>query len=368
VRHIPDGVLRRLDDEPLAVPDRVTDHLDSCERCGARRAAIAHDTERAAQLLAAPQLVPDVDLAWARIRRELDRGSGDAMQRRPAAVRARPAWAHRVSLRTGLAIGAVGIAVAGTAAAATLTTVFAPTRVAPLSVTRNDLQAIAAVAGVGDSPALGGFTTPAGSSTLRFGTLTWSSSPPAPATSLALATAQAGFPVHLPSHLPAGVGAVSQLMVQPRLTATVTFNSSAATLTGSSVTVDAGPAVLAQYPAAGDSGVPALAVATMRRPTAQSTGASLDQIEAFLLAQPGIPPQLTEEIRLLGNLTTTLPVPVPSGASVRSVRIAGWPGVLVADGSNAAAGVIWEDGQGLLHAVVGILDPQDVLNVARQLS
>jgi hypothetical protein len=47
--------------------------------------------------------------------------------------------------------------------------------------------------------------------------------------------------------------------------------------------------------------------------------------------------------------------------------VGGWPGVLLADSSNAAAGVVWEDGQGLLHAVVGILDPQDVLNVANQL-
>jgi hypothetical protein len=93
----------------------------------------------------------------------------------------------------------------------------------------------------------------------------------------------------------------------------------------------------------------------------------LRQIEAFLLGQPGIPPQLSEELRLLGALRTTLPVPVPPGASVRSVRIGSWPGVLLADSSNAAAGVIWEDGRGLLHAVVGILDPHDVLNVAKQL-
>ena len=37
------------------------------------------------------------------------------------------------------------------------------------------------------------------------------------------------------------------------------------------------------------------------------------------------------------------------------------------DGSNAASAVVWEDGQGLIHAVVGILDSQDVLNVANQL-
>ena len=83
--------------------------------------------------------------------------------------------------------------------------------------------------------------------------------------------------------------------------------------------------------------------------------------------QPGIPPQLAEEIRLVGDLRTTLPVPVPPGASVRSVKVAGWPGILLADSSNAAAGVIWEDGRGMLHVVAGILDSQDVLNVADQL-
>jgi hypothetical protein len=93
----------------------------------------------------------------------------------------------------------------------------------------------------------------------------------------------------------------------------------------------------------------------------------MKQIEAFLLAQRGVPPQLAEEVRLLGDLRTTLPVPVPSGASARSVQVSGWPGVLVADSANAAAGVVWEDGRGLLHVVVGILASRDVLNVANQL-
>jgi hypothetical protein len=271
-----------------------------------------------------------------------------------------------VSLRNGLVIGALGIVVVGTAAAATLTTIFAPNHVAPVLLSQSDLQAIAAFTGLGDGQSLGGFSTPNGSSALRFGTVTWSSGIPHPASSLAQAAAEAGFPVSLPVRLPAGVGAVQQLIVQPRVKATVTFNSTAASLAGSSVTVDAGPAVFAQYRGTGGGGVPALAVATIRRPTAQSAGASLSQIEAFLLGRPGIPPQLAEEIRLLGDLRTTLPVPVPLGASVHSVQIGGWPGVLLADSSNAAAGVVWEDGQGLLHVVAGILDSQDVLNVANQ--
>jgi hypothetical protein len=370
VRHVADGVLRRLDDEPLAVPDRVTDHVAGCGRCSARRARIAQDTERAARLLSAPQLVPDADVAWAGLQRELHRRpeAGVARHRRPAPVFRRPPRFPRVSLRAGLVICAVGIVVAGTAAAATLTTIFAPTHVAPVSLSQSDLRAITAFMGLGDSRVLGGFPSPSGSSPFRFGTIKWSSSGIAqPASSLAEATTEAGFPVSLPSHLPAGVGAVQRFIVQPHVSATVTFNSTAPGVGGSSVTLDAGPAVLAQYAPASGTDVPTLGVVTMPRPTARSTGATISQIEAFLLNQPGIPPQLAEEVRLLGDLRTTLPVPVPSGASVRSVQVAGWPGVLVADPSNAAAGVVWEDGRGALHVVAGILDSQDVLNVADQL-
>ncbi len=369
MRHIPDGVLRRLDDEPLAVPDRVGDHVAGCGRCSARRAQIASDTEQAAQLLCAPQLVPDIDLAWARLQRELRRGAQERHDRGrlPRPVGRRRARFPSVSLRAALIIGAVGIVVAGTAAAATLTTIFAPTHVAPVSLSQSDLHAISNVIGLGDNHALGGFSTPDGSTKVRFGTIRWTSGPAHPASTLAEASAAAGFPVSLPAHLPAGVGAVQRFIVQPRVSATVTFNSAAGSLDGSSLTLDAGPAVLAEYGATNGTGVPTLGVATMPRPTGLSTGASLTQIEAFLLGQPGMPPALAEEVRLLGDLRTTLPVPVVPGTSVRSVQVAGWPGVLLADPSNVAAGVVWEDGRGMLHFVTGILDSHDVLNVADQL-
>jgi hypothetical protein len=369
VRHVPDGVLRRLDDEPLAVPDRVSEHLAGCRRCSARRAQIADDARHAARLFSAPHLVPDIDAAWARLRPGLDAGTRPATRRRVAGPDL-GRWRRlpRRSLRSALAIGATGAVIAGTAAAATLTTVFAPTHVAPVTLSQGDLRAIAGLAGLGGGQAVGGFASPAGSTAVRFGTIRWSSTgPPHPVSSASAAAAQAGFPVPLPAHLPAGVSPARQFTVQPRVSATVTFNASAASLAGSSVSVDAGPVAMAQYSGTATGNVPTLVVATMRRPTAVSTGASLSQIEAFLLGQPGIPSGLAEEIRLLGDLRTVFPVPVPSGASVRSVRVSGWPGVLLGDSSNAAAGVIWEDGRGMLHLVAGILDRQDVLNVAQQL-
>ena len=158
MRHVPDGVLRRLDDEPLAVPDRVTDHLVGCGHCSTRRAEIAGDTDHAAQLFSAPQPVPDVDIAWARLQRELaSQPPGGAVRRSPSArVRSRRMWFPRVSLRTGLVVGAIGIVVAGTAAAATLTTAFAPTHVAAVSLSQSDVRAIAAFTGLGDGQGLGG--------------------------------------------------------------------------------------------------------------------------------------------------------------------------------------------------------------------
>lgn len=368
MRHVPDGVLRRLEDEPRSVPDRVVEHVADCAHCGGRRAEIADDAERAARFLSPPQAAPDVDDAWAQLRRELHgRPHEEARRRwRPAPVSRRRRRFPALSLRAGLAIGAIAVVVAGTAAAATLTTIFAPTHVAPVSLSQSDLQAISALTGL-DGNSLGGFATPDGSSKLRFGTVKWSSAAPHPVSSLEQAAAQAGFPVTLPAHLPGGVGAVQQFAVQPGLTATVTFDSAASSLAGSSVTVHTGPAVVARYGGTSGNDVPTLAIATMPRPTAVSSGTSLSRIEAFLLAQPGIPPALAEEIRLLGDLRTTLPVPVPSGAAVRAIQIAGWPGVLLSDSSRAAAGVIWEDGHEMLHVVAGILDAQDVRNVADQL-
>jgi hypothetical protein len=369
VRHIPDGVLRRLDDEPLAVPDRVTDHVAGCERCSARRAEIARDTERAVALLAPPQSVSNTDLAWKRLRRELEAQPAHGADPRRQWARRPMRHSHfpRLSLRTGLAIGLLGALVAGTAAAATLTTIFAPTHVAPVSVSQGDLQAFAAIAGLGPGEAVGGFSTPSGSHAFRFGTITWSSGSAHPASSRAQAAAEVGFAFELPARLPAGVGAVERFGVQPHGTATVNFGSAAGSLAGSSVTLDAGPAVVAQYGGKDDAPLPTLAVAVMRRPTARATRATIGQIEAFVLSRPGIPPALAEEVRLLGDLRTILPVPVPPGASVRSVQVGGWPALLLGDSSNAASAVVWEDGHGLLHAVVGVLDPRDVLNVARQI-
>jgi hypothetical protein len=370
VPHVTDGMLRRLEDEPLSVPDRATDHVEGCARCRSRLGAVTGDADRCRRVFSAPQLVPDLDAAWTRLV-----GGLSGRTERPDRSRVRislPRRPHRllgIPARASALVGVVAVVLAGTATAATLTTtVFAPTHVAPLPLARGDLEALAGFMGLGEGHVLGGFSTSSGTIPNSFGTITWSSLGTARSVpTLAEASQDAGFAVPVPSSLPPGVGTPQSFVVQSRVNVSVTFDASDPQVGGSSVTLDAGPAVVVEYGSEATAAVPTLAILAMPRPTAVSTGATTSQIEAFLLSQPHVPPALSEEIRLVGDIGTTLPVPVPSGAAVHSVLVGGSPGVLVSDASEAVGAIVWEDSSGMLHVVAGLLDQHDLLNVADQL-
>lgn len=367
MRHAPDGVLRRLEDEPFAVPDSTFEHVSQCGRCRTRRDAIATDARRAAGLLAGPQLVPDVDRGWSDLARRMQ---ASRLGPAPAGHAPRPPRrAVRMSVRGGLIAGTAAVVLGGTAAAASLTNVFSPTHVASVPVNAADVQALAGFMNLGDPSTVAGFPTPTGTGTLPFGSLRWDASAPAQQVgSAASAEALSGIPVSLPARLPAGVGSPKSFVVQPRVSATLTFNSAAGKLAGTTVGLNAGPAVFVVYGSRSNAAdVPTLGILIMRRPTATSTGASISQIESYLLSRPGIPSQLAEEIRLLGDISSVLPVPTPSGLGSKQVQVAGNPGVVITDGSGAASGVVWEDRAGIVHAVAGLINQQNVLDVANQL-
>ncbi|MGH9303831.1 MAG: hypothetical protein ACRDZ5_05380 [Acidimicrobiales bacterium] len=370
MRHVTDAVLRRLVDEPLTVADTTLAHVGSCDRCSARSTRISADAATAAALGAHPAVRPDVDAAWRRFERGALDKAGGAARRRGHRAPAPRRWRLAVlPVPSGLALGALALVIAGAAAATTLTVVFAPTHVKPLPIATSDVSAIADVAGVGGSGILGGLPTPSGSQKVGFGTLTWSSSGrPQTVASIAAAERATGLHLRVPARLPAGVQSPTRVVVQPEVRATIRFNALAApALAGSSLTIDAGPAALIEFGGESLEGFPTLGTFAMARPAIYSSSMSTAQLEAFVLSRPGIPPGLAQEIRLLGDLHTTLPVPVPKGADVSQVDVGGAPGVLVGAPSGVASGVIWEDHGGVVHAAFGLLDPKDVLDVAEQL-
>jgi hypothetical protein len=362
MHHVSSPVLRRLVDEPLAVPDQAQRHLADCARCQAASSEIAADAALAARLLSAPRQLSDIDLEWILLQDRL--AAPDAAQR-PAvrAPRRMPRRLAHVSVGAGTAVVA-GVLAVGVAAAAVLNTVYAPTRVAPLRVSVSDLRAIENVTGVGI-----GQLSASGTRQLPFGELSWTTaSGPQQVSSIAQASAVTGLAFPTPGTLPGGVGAISQIMAQPQVTATIRFSQNAGPgVAGSTLEVTAGPAIAVQYGgAAGGSDLPTLAIAAGRRPVATSTGATASQLETFLLSRPGLPAGLVRELRLLGKSGGVLPVPVPSGMWEQLQDVGGVPAVLITDPSAFASAVIWESRDGVVHAVGGLLDKEDALNVARQ--
>jgi hypothetical protein len=360
--------LRRLVDEPLAVADVDVDHVLRCDRCTTRRERVARDATTAAALLSRPQPVPDIDDAWGRLQLSLSDPAPAAHARRR--LPARRYWrVIAVPVPSTGVLAALAVLVAGAGAATVLTTVFAPTRVAPVRVSSTDFQAIADVAGIEGSGVLGGFGAPSGSLRLAFGVLRWTSAGGAHRVgSIAAADQATGMDLRLPATLPEGVGPTRSVLVQPLVKATISFDAAAgAALDGTSLTVTAGPAVLVEYGSStAGLGLPTLATFAMERPTASATTATSAQLEAYVLTRSGLPAGLAQEIRLLGGLATTLPVPTP-GVGVTQVDVGGSPGILVTVGSGAASGVIWEDRGGVVHAALGLLDQEDIIDVANQL-
>jgi hypothetical protein len=365
MHHVASPVLRRLVDEPLAVPDRELRHLAECGHCQAHRTEIAGDAALASRMLGAPAEIADVDLEWILLQDRLRAGAApDAGLPRPRRMPGRV-----VNVSVGAATAAVaGVLAVGVAAAAALTTVYAPTHVAPVQVSPGDLRAVESITGIGTAQVAGGLPS-SGSRQTAFGDLSWSTAGrPRQVSSIAAARALTHLALPAPATLPTGVGAPSSIMVQPQVTVTVRFSQSAGPgVGGSTLEITGGPAIAVQYGGRSDgASLTTLAIVAAQRPLATSTGASASQLETFLLSQAGLPSGLAGELRLLGNPAGTLPVPIPHGMWVQRTHIGGAQALLVTDSTAFASGIIWESRGGVVYGVGGLLDREDVLGVARQ--
>src|SRR6202166_2055118 len=341
--------LRRMVDDPWAVRESARVHGRACERCIPRPQRTEAVTSVDTTSLPGPSEGDTGSaLAWARLKRSLETGH---------AVDARPGRHWRVS-RRALTMGAVGVAVlaATSAAAAEVVTVLSPTQVAPIQLGQSDVSALLQA--------------------LPSATLTQSDSGPSyQVGSLAQAEADTALTIGLPTHLPSGVSASPSITVEPAVGLTLSFGqgtagpsvghgSVPAWLVGTTVRIQAGPAVLVTYPGgSSSSGFPALAVGYAKAPVLAATGATPQSIEDYVLSQPGVSPALAAEIRLLGAPGALLPVPIPSGANVSNAKVGGVPAVVLSDPSGFASGVIWEQDT-TVRLVGGLVSTAQAMQVA----
>ena len=110
-----------------------------------------------------------------------------------------------------------------------------------------------------------------------------------------------------------------------------------------------------------------LFVGSAKAPTVGSDGASVTEIQSYLLAQPGISPALAAQIRAIGDPSSTLPIPIPVGqAAAKNVSVHGVSGLFVGDSTGLGSAVLWQQ-NGLVYVVGGTLTEAEVLAVANSL-
>lgn len=354
MRHLDDGALRRLYDDPLGVPETDRAHFAVCNQCSGRFDTVAADARRAAALLEVT--APEVDTAAALARVRAGRPLAPVV-----ALRRRLPW--RPAVAAGIAAVAI-VALAVTGAAQQLLTVMQPTNVTVVPVTTSELQAMPDLA--------------------QFGTVHWSGNPQVTPVADAAAAAQAAGFSAPQATAPTGVSGAPQYAVLVQSTATFTFSAAKAQawaaahnvtlpampagLDGSSLELTAGPAIVELYGAGSSGGeIPQLAVGKMRSPTLASTGPSVREIEDYLLSVPGFPAGLAAQLRALGDPTTTLPLPIPvDRASTSQADVNGVEAEVIGDDTGLGAGAIWVTG-GYVYGVAGSQPQDTILSVARSL-
>ena len=286
-------------------------------------------------------------------------------------------WLKGLAATATVALVATLLTVSGLAE--TILTIFEPKQLVAVPITVGDLNSASSLG--------------------AYGTLTWTEQPkPYDVPDIRTAARDSGMTVLVPSDLPAGAG-TAHYGVMPKTTATFTFSADKtkqaaaaqkrtpppmpANIDGSKLFITGGPAVVTIYDdgtlptgatgaiggsgASPFSGMPKLIVAQGKPPVVQSDGVTVEQLQSYLLAQPGISPQLAAQIRAIKDPSSTLPVPIPVDmATSKKVTVQGVDGIFVGDSTGLGSAVIWQK-DGIVYGVAGTLTEQQVLAVANSL-
>jgi hypothetical protein len=386
VRHLTEGALRRLYDEPYALDEQARAHYRDCTECQQRFTSVADDARHTLALMAVPAATVDPQAALARVRSQPSQAPP-----RLTALRGR-AW-RRPALG-GLAAATIAAALAATMAftplAANLVKIFEPTQVSTVTINSGSgsYQGLDAVSNWAD--------------------VKWSKQPTLQQVESAREAANVSKLPEISvdaSKLPPGLsGAPVSYAAVDQSSGTATFTANApAKLRGSTLTVQAGPAETVVYgdlgklataarsagpdaaPNAGqkpaDSGDqpaasarnalqtagPLLGIAEMRSPQVFSSGASVKDIKNALLAQPGLSPSVRAAISGLDSPTGYLPIPVLAGqTNVQDVKVQGVKGIAAGDSTGLGAAVIWIK-NGRVYGVAGTFTQDQILAVANSL-
>ena len=325
------------------------------------------------RMMETPDTAVDTERALARMRERIERERIVPATTAPRIVRG-PAvslWAKGLAAAASVAL--VGVLLTASGVAETVLTIFEPKQVTAVQLTPNDIAS--AMNGLGS-----------------YGTLTWSTPPrPYDVPDAKTAASESGLTLAQPGTLPPSAkGLQIRYGVMPRTTATFTFSADKtrdsasklgrtpppmpANIDGSKLFVTGGPGVVQIYGGAdhatstqGAPDLPALVIAQGKAPVVQSDGVTVEQLQAYLLAQPGITPAVAAQIRAIKDPSSTLPIPIPVNmATSKNVTVQGVPAVFVGDSTGLGSAVIWSK-DGIVYGVAGTLSETEIMAVANSL-
>jgi len=391
VLHLPHELLRRYCDETDALLTNEKEHLLGCERCRAAYERVAGNAQYARSVLGIGEPKLDSAVALHRVARS-GRSSLTAGLEAPASTRwfALRGWHMAVAAALVVAL-IIGFGPLRTYAGSFLA-IFEPHQFAPVAVSRADM---AQLQGLPNLEAFGTMNAPSGR--LRVSTFSGPYD----------ASRYAGQKVLWPRYLPPQIPRNTTFRVSDARTAHFTFNAATARasasrkraalppmpprIDGSSLQVTIGPVVVSVY-----GNLPASmreraeAVRTHRAPRRMdvqhfripeevvtivqapaprvySTGATIREIEQYLLVQPGVPANLAAQIRAIGDPTTTLPIPIPVDRAIaHNVLVQGVTGLAVGDNTGIGSAVIWQR-SGIVYGVMAPLAERETLAIANSL-
>jgi hypothetical protein len=371
VRHLNEGTLRRVYDEPLALAGAEQTHLDGCAECRERFGAITSQARATAQLLTVAPFEVQAPTALRSLRQRLqEQASRPVPWYQPWLDRNAPRLRPLSTPLVAIVLAAVLFSsLAATGVVTRLIRVFQPTQVVGVQVSPSAFPA---------------------SLQLDYGQVKWLPSPPTvqQVTDAATAGTQSGFSVLTPASLPTGANGPVSYGVVSHAAGSLTFDANRlrasaaaahvqvpampAKINGSTLIVNGGPALIEVWGLSGSSAqpqVPTLVIAQTRVPTVDSTvdstGATTSDLVSYVLSQPGVPPEFAAQVRAMKDPSTTLPIPIPKGmATSEPVQVNGVQGLLIK--AVFGAGVVWVK-DGVIYAVGGQLTPEQVLAIASSL-
>lgn len=402
--HADDGALRRMLDEPFAVSSDVKRHIDSCTQCQARAAIIADEAEAArAALGTATASSVDAVSAYSRfMARESApaRGAAASFQRLIGIGRRRFVAPAIGALAAAALVLVFVFTPIGTLAQSFLT-IFEPHTFVAINISKGELQYM---------PDLKSFGTMAQQGATQHREVA----------TAALASALTHIPARLPSYVPPNLSHQAHYYAISPVSAAFQFSAARARayaasvhkpippmppgLDGSVLTLHAGPMIVvtygAQLPSApvrhgaaqqvrsggtidnessgantrvereqndDISNLPPLVVVEAVAPRVYSTGATTREIEDYLLSMPGVAPQLADEIRAIGDPSTTMPIPVPIDKSYsQQIAIDGAQGLAIGDNTGVGGMIVWQK-NGIVYGVCGGMQQRQLMEIAQSL-